>query len=176
MTIHRPAENFELKSQPRLKAILDNIAAASVDDIITILMHFIKCSLDKKVAIGAKIDGAKLVQHDTVYEFLVDIDASHDDAIEHLRLYAAAKFIQKTKALPSDRLVFGDLKGEFASYASVFEALRITETMVRELDVATYAWMFKMKLRELKTLHEQLIREWEPKDAVAIDGKKDKKK
>jgi hypothetical protein len=139
-------------------------------------MHFIKCSLDKKVAVDAKIDGAKLVQHDTVSDFLIDIKASHDNSIELLRLYAAAKFIQKTKTLPSDQLVFGDLKGEFASYASVFETLRITETMVRELDHLTFAWMFKMMLWELKTLQEQLIREWEPKDAVAMDGKKDKKK
>ncbi len=176
MTIHHPAENFELKSQPRLTAILDNIAAASVDDITTILMHFIKCTLDKKVAIDAKIDGAKLVQHDTVTDFLLAIDASHDDAVELLRLYAAAKFIQKTKALPSDRLVFGDLKGEFASYASVFETLRINETMVREIAASTFFSLMKMRMAVLKKLQEQLIREWEPKDALAIDGKKDKKK
>ena len=139
-------------------------------------MHFIKCSLDKKVAVDAKIDGAKLVQHDTVTDFFIDIEAGHDDSVELLRLYAAAKFIQMTKALPSDRLVFGDLKGEFASYASVFETLRITETMVRELDHLSFALLMKMKFLTLKKLQEQLIREWEPKDAVAIDGKKDKKK
>jgi hypothetical protein len=166
--LHSTVENFELRSQPRLKIILNEIASATTEDITIILMHFIKCTLDKKVAVDAKIDGAKLVQHDTVTDFLVSIKAEHDNAVELLRLYASAKFIQKTKALPSDRLVFGDLKGEFASYASVFEKLCVTETMVREADL-TFAWMFKMSLWTLKTLQEQLIREWEPKDAIAVE-------
>ena len=159
---------FELESMPRVQAMVDCIAQASVDDVASILLHFIKCTLDKSVVEAAQLSGAKLVQHDNVVEFLDAVEAEDDDYVEYLRLFSACKYMHKYKRLPSDACAADDIAKLAPEVADKFRELRFTEEMMREVDPVAFRAFVGMKFNVLKKLKEQYILLVEPRDGVLV--------
>ena len=159
---------FELESMPRVQAMVDCIAQASVDDVASILLHFIKCTLDKSVVEAAQLSGAKLVQHDNVVEFLDAVEADTSDLIEYLRLFSACKYMHKYRRLPSDACAVDDIAKLVPEVADKFRELRFTEEMMREIDPAVFWNVLGMKFAALKKLKEQYIMLKEPRDGVLV--------
>ena len=153
---------------PRLQAMVDCIAQASVDDVASILLHFIKCTLDKSVVEAAQLSGAKLVQHDNMVDFLIDIEAEASDYIELLRLFSACKHMHKYKRLPSDACAADDIAKLAPEVADKFRELRFTEEMMREIDALGFQTLAGMKFSSLKRLKQQYIELMEPRDGVLV--------
>ena len=153
---------------PRLQAMVDCIAQASVDDVASILLHFIKCTLDKSVVEAAQLSGAKLVQHDSIVDFLEAADAADDDYIEYLRLFSACKHMHKYKRLPSDACAADDIAKLAPEVTDKFRELRFTEEMMREIDAGLFRTMVGMKFSSLSKLKQQYIELMEPRDGVLV--------
>ena len=159
---------FELESMPRVQAMVDCIAQASVDDVASILLHFIKCTLDKSVVEAAQLSGAKLVQHDNIVDFLETAEADDEDYIELLRLFSVCKYMHKYKRLPSDACAADDIAKLAPEVADKFRELRFTEEMMREIDPVAFRTLVGMKVAPLIKLKEQYIMLMEPRDGVLV--------
>ena len=134
----------------------------------SILLHFIKCTLDKSVVEVAQLSGAKLIECINIGEFLEQVEAEIPYYVEFLRLFSTCKYIRKFKRLPSDACAADDIAKLAPEVADKFRELRFTEEMMREVDPVAFRTLLGMKMSELRKLKEQYIVLVEPRDGVLV--------
>jgi hypothetical protein len=154
---------------PRFHVLTTDIARATEAEVTTILLRFLKVTIDASTVHTLGLNGAKLTQHERFSDFIEDIDVDHSEYVEFLRLFASVKFMHKYKRIPKDTCIADEIAKITPEVADTFRTLRFTDEMMREMEPTVFAPMIGMRAGALRLLQTAYIDLVEPRDGIPAE-------